>query len=37
LPEGPGIGMDLHEDALARYPFRGPRRTSLLHPGDERP
>ena len=24
-------------DALARYPFRGPRRPSLLHPGDERP
>lgn len=37
LPEAPGIGIDLDESALARYPYSGPRRTSLPHPHDERP
>jgi galactonate dehydratase len=37
LPTAPGIGIDLDEGALAKYPYRGPRRRTLLDPGDERP
>lgn len=37
LPEGPGIGLDLDEAALARFAPRGPRRRPLLSPDDERP
>jgi L-alanine-DL-glutamate epimerase-like enolase superfamily enzyme len=37
LPTAPGIGLDLNEEALARYPYKGPRRTSLIDPADERP
>ena len=37
LPEEPGIGIDLHEEALAKYPYRGPRRRTLIGPEEERP
>ena len=37
LPTAPGIGIDLNEEALARYPYSGPRRTTLIDPADERP
>jgi galactonate dehydratase len=37
LPAAPGIGIDLDEAALARYPYRGPARRALLSPADERP
>ncbi|MGH2457257.1 MAG: mandelate racemase/muconate lactonizing enzyme family protein [Chloroflexota bacterium] len=37
LPIAPGLGIDLDEAALARYPYRGPRRRELLSPFDERP
>ena len=30
LPPTPGIGIDLNEEALARYPCRGPRRRAVL-------
>jgi len=36
LPTAPGIGIDLDEAALARYPYRGPRSRTLLCPTDER-
>lgn len=35
LPTAPGIGIDLDEEALAKYPYAGPRRRALLHPSDE--
>ncbi len=37
LPTTPGIGIDLDEEALARYPYQGPARRALLRPEDERP
>lgn len=37
LPTAPGIGIDLDEAALAKYPYRGPRRRALLQPFEERP
>jgi galactonate dehydratase len=37
LPTAPGIGLDLKEEALAKYPYSGPRRTTLIDPADERP
>jgi galactonate dehydratase len=37
LPRAPGIGLDLDEDALRKYPFTGPRKTTLIGPEDERP
>jgi galactonate dehydratase len=37
LPTTPGIGIDLDEAALARYPYRGERRRPLRHPSEERP
>lgn len=37
LPTAPGIGIDLDEAALAKYPFTGERRRTLLSPSDERP
>ena len=37
LPTTPGIGIDLDEAALAKYPYSGPRRRTLMGPEDERP
>lgn len=37
LPTAPGIGIDLDEAALARYPYRGERKRPLRHPSEERP
>jgi galactonate dehydratase len=37
LPTASGIGIDLDEAALAKYPYTGPRKTSLIGPEDERP
>jgi galactonate dehydratase len=37
LPTAPGIGIDLDEAALARFPYRGGRRRELRSPGDEWP
>jgi galactonate dehydratase len=37
LPPTPGIGIDLDEAVLAKYPFTGPRKRELLRPEDERP
>ncbi|MDQ3701262.1 MAG: mandelate racemase/muconate lactonizing enzyme family protein [Chloroflexota bacterium] len=37
LPTAPGIGIDLDEDALAKYPYRGPRKGTLIEPWEERP
>jgi galactonate dehydratase len=37
LPTAPGIGIDLDEAALAKYPYTGGRRRALLHPDEERP
>ena len=36
LPTEPGIGVELDEAALARYPYTGVRRRELLGPADER-
>ncbi len=35
LPTTPGLGIDLDEDALARYPYREPSLRWLRRPGDE--
>lgn len=37
LPTKPGIGIDLDEVALAKYPYRGPRSHQLRRPDEERP
>jgi L-alanine-DL-glutamate epimerase-like enolase superfamily enzyme len=37
LPTGPGVGLELDEAALARYPYRGGRRRPLMEPAQERP
>lgn len=37
LPTAPGIGIDLDEAALARYPFQGTNKRTLLQPSEERP
>lgn len=37
LPTGPGLGIDLDEEALARYPYRGPRERRMREIGEERP
>jgi galactonate dehydratase len=37
LPTAPGIGIELDEAALARFPYRGGRRRELRSPGDEWP
>ena len=37
LPTGPGIGIELDEEALAKYPYRGPRNRTLRSPDDESP
>jgi galactonate dehydratase len=37
LPTGPGLGLDLDEAALARYPYRGGRRRPLREAHEERP
>ena len=37
LPTAPGIGIDLDEAALAKYPYQGPRVRHLLRPDEERP
>lgn len=35
LPAAPGLGIDLDEDALARYPYRATARRALRRPDDE--
>lgn len=35
LPTAPGLGLDLDEDALARYPYRERPPRALRHPEDE--
>ena len=37
LPTGPGLGMELDEAALGRYPYQGGRRRTLAVPADEWP
>ena len=37
LPTKPGLGIDLDEDALARYPYKEFPNRNLRHPGDEGP
>ena len=37
LPSKPGLGIDLDEDALARYPYREFPNRNLRHPRDEGP
>jgi galactonate dehydratase len=37
LPTGPGLGIELDEGALAKYPYRGPREHRLRELGEERP
>ena len=37
LPTAPGIGIDLDEEALAKYPYRGGRRRAPLSISEERP
>jgi galactonate dehydratase len=37
LPTAPGVGIDLDEEALAKYPYQGSNRRTLLRPEDERP
>ena len=37
LPTAPGIGIDLDEEALAKYPYKGTNRRVLLSPDEERP
>ena len=37
LPTGPGLGLELDEAALAKYPYQGGRRRTLATPADEWP
>lgn len=37
LPSGPGLGLELREDVMARYPYREFPARALPHPADERP
>lgn len=37
LPEGPGLGIELDEAALERFPYRGGRQRQLRTPAEERP
>ncbi len=37
LPTGPGLGIELDEDALARHPYNEPALRSIRRPGDEGP
>ena len=37
LPTGPGLGIELDEDALARHPYNQPALRSIRRPGDEGP
>jgi len=37
LPTSPGIGIELDEEALAKYPYRGPRNRTLRNVEDESP
>jgi galactonate dehydratase len=37
LPEAPGLGLELDEAALERFPYRGGNRRTLRTPADERP
>lgn len=37
LPTGAGLGIDLDEEALAKYPYRGAVNRRLREPGEERP
>jgi D-galactarolactone cycloisomerase len=36
LPQGPGLGIDLDEEALRRYPYTGASTRRLAVPADER-
>ena len=37
LPTGPGLGLELDEESLAKYPYQGGRRRTLATPADEWP
>ena len=37
LPTGPGLGLELREDVMARYPYREFPARALPHPADEGP
>jgi len=37
LPAGPGLGIELREDALARYPYREFPARNIPTPADEGP
>jgi galactonate dehydratase len=37
LPEGPGLGLELDQEALERFPYRGGNRRVLRSAADERP
>ena len=37
LPTTPGLGLDIDEAALARYPYQEFRARTIRHPGDEGP
>jgi galactonate dehydratase len=37
LPTGPGLGLELDEAALAKYPYTGGRKRTLAVPADEWP
>ncbi len=37
LPTAPGLGLDIDEKALARYPYQEFRARTIRHPGDEGP
>ena len=37
LPTGPGLGLELDEAVLAKYPYQGGLRRALATPADEWP